>query len=247
MNISKIPLISIITVSYNAAETIEQTILSVINQDFEDYEYIIIDGGSTDGTVDIIKKYHDKITLWVSEPDNGIYDAMNKGIKMAKGELISLLNSDDWYEVGALSTVAHYFNSNPNVDVFHGLLRFIDKDGIPESIVGHYSSFLGKGMIEHPTCFIRKTIYEKTGEFSLKYSSASDFDWMMRTKKNKVVFFMIPCVLTNFRRGGMSDSFKSSLQELDIQRKFGEISDFKFFYWKWIIKMLIVKNKLFKS
>ena len=89
------PLISIVTVSYNAATTIEQTILSVINQDFEDFEYIIVDGGSTDGTVDIIKKYQDKITLWVSEPDRGIYDAMNKGIRLAKGEFIYFINAGD--------------------------------------------------------------------------------------------------------------------------------------------------------
>lgn len=243
MNTIKSPLISIITVSYNSVNSIEETILSVINQNFKDFEYIIIDGGSNDGTVDIIKKYQDKITFWVSEPDKGIYDAMNKGLKMVRGQLISLLNSDDWYEKETFNIIHENFYSNPNVDVFHGLLRFIDIDGNPDSIVGHYSSFLGKGMIEHPTCFIKNSVYEKTGEFSLEYNSASDFDWMMRTKKGGAVFFLIPNILTNFRRGGMSDSYKSSLEELEIKRKFGIVSDFKFFYWKWLIKILNVKNK----
>lgn len=247
MNIKKKPIISIITVSYNAVSTIEQTISSVINQGFEDYEYIIIDGASTDGTIEIIKKYQDKITYWVSEPDKGIYDAMNKGIKVANGQLISLLNSDDWYEKGALSTVANNFCLNPNVDVFHGLLRFIDAHGNPDSITGHYSSFLGIGMIEHPTCFIKKSVYEKTGKFSLEYRSASDFDWMMKTQRNGAVFFLIPFVLTNFRRGGMSDSYKSSFEELYIKRKYGVISGFKYFYWKWIIKMLAIKSKFINA
>ena len=96
MNSTNIPLITIITVSYNAVKTIEDTIVSVLGQTYNNIEYIIIDGGSTDGTLDIIKKYQDKITYWVSEPDKGIYDAMNKGIAKANGELIGIINSDDW-------------------------------------------------------------------------------------------------------------------------------------------------------
>lgn len=100
---TKIPLISIITVSYNVASTIEQTILSIINQNFDDYEYIIVDGGSTDGTVDIIKKHQDKITFWISEPDKGIYDAMNKGLKFAKGVWVNFMNAgDSFYDLNVL-------------------------------------------------------------------------------------------------------------------------------------------------
>lgn len=104
--------ISIITVSYNSAGTIERTIKSVIQQDYGDVEYIVIDGGSTDGTVDVIRKYEKKIFFWLSEPDEGIYDAMNKGIRRATGEIIAFLNSDDWYQKNILSEVAEQFQDN---------------------------------------------------------------------------------------------------------------------------------------
>ena len=104
--------ISVITVCFNSKETLEQTIKSVVGQEYEDKEYIVIDGGSTDGTVDILKKYAEQIAFWLSEPDEGIYDAMNKGIKHATGDVIAFLNSDDWYEPDTLTRVAGYFLSN---------------------------------------------------------------------------------------------------------------------------------------
>ena len=120
---SRAPLISVITVSYNAVTTIEQTILSVINQTYSNIEYIIIDGGSTDGTVDIIRKYADRIAYWVSEPDKGIYDAMNKGTKKANGEYIAFLNSDDWYELDAVSIIAQFADGKN--DLYQVLLSYI--------------------------------------------------------------------------------------------------------------------------
>lgn len=243
-NILANPLISVITVSYNSVKTIEQTILSVINQDFKDYEYIIIDGGSTDGTIDIIKKYQNHISLWVSEPDNGIYDAMNKGLKLVQGEFISLLNSDDWFEKNSFSNVANWHKLNPNIDLFHGLLRFIDINGQPDSIIGHYSSYLNTGMIEHPTCFIKKDLYDRVGPFDLNYQSASDYDWMLKAKKTGAKFLLIPEILTNFRRGGMSGTFTGTYEELLIQRKFSIISNFKFIYLMVFRYILMLKNKL---
>mgnify|MGYP000302656355 FL=1 len=118
------PLISVVTVSYNAIATIEQTILSVINQKYSAIEYIIIDGGSTDGTVDIIKKYEDKISYWVSERDNGIYDAMNKGIRHATGKIVGIINSDDWYEMDAFATVADLYLKKGDLYLYHGDIRY---------------------------------------------------------------------------------------------------------------------------
>lgn len=244
MNNNLSPKISIITVSYNSVATIEDTIVSVLNQKYTNYEYIIIDGGSNDGTVEIIKKYEDKIFFWISEPDQGIYDAMNKGLEIAKGEIIGILNSDDWYEDKTLENVVKYYNIYPKVDIFHGLLKFINKEGITDSIVGHDSLFLKDGMIEHPTCFIKKAIYLKVGNFSLLYKSASDFEWMLRAKNAGAIFFLIPEILTNFRRGGMSDSFLSGLETLKIQKKYGYISNFKYILRNLIIKALQLKSIL---
>ena len=119
--------ISIITVSYNAVKTIEETINSVLNQSYSNIEYIIIDGGSRDGTVDIIKKYQDKINVWISEPDKGIYDAMNKGIKLAKGDWIGIINSDDCYCIDAFDTILNTISKNPNAELIFGNLNIIDK------------------------------------------------------------------------------------------------------------------------
>lgn len=239
----KKPLISIITVSYNAVFTIEQTILSVINQGFEDYEYIIVDGGSTDGTVDIIKNYQDKITLWVSEPDKGIYDAMNKGTKMAKGQLISLLNSDDWYEKDALSIVANNFYSNPNVDVFHGLLRIINiANNEPSLVGGHYSSNLYNGMIEHPTCFVKRELFEKVGGFDISYKSAADYDWMLRVKSTGARFLLIHEIVANFRNGGISSSLGGSFEDILIKKRYGIYSNSKYLQKKLILFLIGFRN-----
>lgn len=107
------PLVSIVTVSYNSADTIEQTIQSVTKQTYPNIEYIIIDGGSRDGTVEIIKRYQDKISFWISEPDMGIYDAMNKGISYAKGDYIGIINSDDWYELDAIEKIVSKIKEDP--------------------------------------------------------------------------------------------------------------------------------------
>ncbi len=115
---SKLPLVSIITVVYNGAKTLEQTILSVLNQTYKNIEYIIIDGESTDGTLDIIEMYRDKISTCISEPDEGLYDAMNKGVSIANGELIGIINSDDWFEKNAVELVVSSYVNNLNKKVF---------------------------------------------------------------------------------------------------------------------------------
>ncbi len=113
------PLISIITVVYNGEKYLKQAIESVINQTYKNIEYIIIDGGSTDNTLNIIKNYHQNISKWVSEPDNGLYDAMNKGIKLATGELIGMVNSDDWSELTAVEIIVNEYLKNDNKQIFH--------------------------------------------------------------------------------------------------------------------------------
>jgi len=245
MNISlEKPLVTVITVCYNSSKTIERTIKSVLEQSYGTVEYIIIDGASTDGTQDIIKKYSSKITHWVSEKDGGIYEAMNKGLKISNGKLISILNSDDWYENDTISKIVEGYIKHPEIDIYHGLLRFYDRNNIIDSIVGHCSSFLNTGMIEHPTCFVKKTLYEAVGFFDLKYRSAADYDWTLRAKKHGASFMLLPIICTNFSRGGMSDSSLGFLEELKIKKKYKVISHSKYLCWKFftIIKSLFEKS-----
>lgn len=245
-NVEK-PLISIITVVFNNVRTLEQTINSVINQSYRNIEYIIIDGGSTDGSVDLIKKYKSQISYWVSEPDKGIYYAMNKGLSVATGNLVSVLSSDDWYESTTVEKVVNYYELNTEVDIIHGLLRFIDSNDMPDLVTGHYNSFLTKGMIEHPTCFITKSMYDKVGFYNVLYRSAGDYEWMLRAKKLEAKFLFIPELLTNFRRGGISGSYIGASEELLIKKRFGVISNFKYRYWKIFYCLIFLKQKMSRS
>lgn len=196
--------LSIITVVYNGADTIEQTIRSVISQEYENVEYIVIDGASTDNTMEIVNKYRDKIAHIISEPDNGIYAAMNKGIKLATGEIVGIINSDDWYEADVFEMVNRAFQTE-NADIVYGDLRLVYRDG---SIAMYSKSGLEKMCFEmsvpHPTVFVKKKIYDMYGAFSLNYKIASDYDLMLRLYLEGVKFYKINTVLANFRMTGIS-------------------------------------------
>lgn len=177
------PLISIITVSYNAVSTIEQTILSVINQTYPNIEYIIIDGGSTDGTIDIIKKYASKISYWCSEPDKGIYDAMNKGIKIASGLYINFMNAGDSFI--SESIIEELFKGCNNEDLLYGnIIRNFKKyqkraTGIISEKPG-ILDFIGD-TIHHQAAFIKKELFTKFGLYSLDYKLISDWIFFYET------------------------------------------------------------------
>lgn len=244
--LNEMPLVSIITVSYNSAKTIENTIQSTLNQTYDNIEYIIIDGASTDGTLAIIKGYEalfDEKNIafkYISEPDKGIYDAMNKGIRMCSGELIGIINSDDWYESNAVEDVVLTYLNNRDVDVFHGLLRYISYDGYPDSILGHHSRLLHQTMIEHPTCFVKSDCYLEIGLFDSNYRSAGDYEWMLRAKKAGRKFLFLNRLIANFRRGGMSESYISGTEILNIQRSYGILSKSKwlcFRFYKYLVRL----------
>ncbi|WP_455668384.1 glycosyltransferase family 2 protein [Phocaeicola sp.] len=197
------PLISVITVSYNAASTIEQTILSVINQTYSNIEYIIIDGGSTDGTVDIIKKYADKITYWVSEPDKGIYDAMNKGIVAATGEWINFMNSGDrFYSDNVLNSVFARIIKCNDADIIYGdriaefsFASFYQK---PNMLSGMTSSF----PIFHQATFVLRKLSNQN-LFNTSYSISADYDFFykMYLKKKQFVYMNIPIAICEIGSG----------------------------------------------
>ncbi|WP_049895872.1 glycosyltransferase [Oribacterium sp. NK2B42] len=219
--------ISIITVCLNSVNTIEKTINSVICQGIEDLEYIIIDGGSKDGTVDVIKKYEDFITYWVSEKDYGIYNAMNKGLKQATGEVIGLLNSDDWYNYKTLKEVERIFDKNKDIGVIFGNIILVDKEG--NHIVNKYPSFntLWYQMsIGHPATFVKKNVYDEYGLFDEKFKIAADYELIYRLWKSKVKFLHYDSVFTYFRTSGISSTSISLCQNETYEICKKNINDF---------------------
>jgi|SaaInl8_200m_RNA_FD_contig_111_262007_length_14866_multi_10_in_0_out_0_12 glycosyltransferase involved in cell wall biosynthesis len=207
------PLISIITVVYNGEKYLEETILSVINQTYDNVEYIIIDGGSTDGTIDIIKKYNDKIDYWVSEKDDGIYDGMNKGIKLCMGDIIGLINADDWYEKDTISLVIEKYLENNDYDIFHGNINYIDKSQKKYKPKFTYTNMLYKGMsLYHPTCFVKKSLYNDE-LFDSNYKLVADYKFIFSMMLKEKNFYYIDKVLANMRAGGAGTAFWKRIVE----------------------------------
>jgi len=222
------PLISIITVVFNGVNTLEDTIISVINQSYKNIEYIIIDGGSTDGTVDLIRKYESQISYWISKPDGGIYDAMNKGIDKSSGVLIGIINADDWYESNAIEKIVNNYLKEPDIDVFHGMIRYINNNNIVSAIIGFNSITLEEKMIQHPSCFVNKKVYDSFGKYNLKYRYAADYEFMLKIYGNKVKFYFIEEIIANFREGGASYSIKAYKEDYTIKFKYGKISIYRY-------------------
>ena len=198
--------ISIITVSFNSEQTIERTIKSVVNQNYDDIEYILIDGGSSDRTVDIIKKYEKYISYWISEKDEGIYDAMNKGLRHSTGEIVAFLNSDDWYEENIFTDVASIFGDE-RIQLLCGDM-YIHREGtvtrhhinedVAQKVVRYSMGYT------HPTMFARKKLFDKYGEFDIQYKIAADYDWFLKVFDHNEKIKVIDKVLTNFSYGGVS-------------------------------------------
>lgn len=197
-----LPKVSIITVCYNSEKTIEQTICSVLRQTYPNIEYIIIDGASTDHTLDIIERYKNRIHL-VSEPDSGLYHAMNKGIIRASGEVIGIINSDDWYEDNAVELAVKYLGND--FDMTYGGCMWIYEDGVMQERRCHSLEELRyRFNISHQTVFVRKEIYEKYGIFNQKYNIAADYDLVLRFYECGVRMVEIPANLAFFRKSGIS-------------------------------------------
>jgi glycosyltransferase involved in cell wall biosynthesis len=223
---------TIITVCYNSEKTIERTFESILNQTYENIEYIVIDGNSTDKTVDIIKKFSKKFTdkgidfKWLSESDNGIYDAMNKGINISSGDIIGIINSDDWYRDDIISLINKYYKKEPDTDIFYGdLLKVIDNE-----------TMLGFGYINlkniqslrlnHPTMFVKKQVYKELGNYDTNFKIGADRDFVFRALNNNLKFKKLDEIISYFSLEGVSneyDSFKQLLnriiEELHILKK----------------------------
>jgi glycosyltransferase involved in cell wall biosynthesis len=210
------PLVSIITVTLNAEKYLDQTIKSVLNQSYKNLEYIIIDGASKDNTINIIKKFESQITTWISEKDNGLYYAMNKGISLAKGEIIGIVNADDFYSNDTVELVVEAYLKN-NADIFHGDLSIITNNASIK-MTPDIKKMKQQSSIFHPTCFVKKTVYEKIGNFNTIYKISADYDFLLRCLNQNLAFTYIPKVLSNFRPGGMSASCATNIEGYKIMK-----------------------------
>ena len=211
--------LSVITVTLNCVETIENTIKSVLPQKSDDIEYIIIDGGSTDGTKDIIAKYDNEITYWVSEPDNGIYDAMNKGISIASGEWISFINGNDWYENNIFDDVKKAAK-NYQVSIIYGWVNAVSN--------GKITGYLGlshKMNIEelhfrniycHQGLFIKRQLFSLIGYYDTNYKIYADYDWILKAHQLGYVPYLLNKTVANYTVGGISQSGIESDEVMSI-------------------------------
>lgn len=201
--------ISIITISYNSKKTIEDTIRSVIAQKNGHVEYIIIDGESTDGTLEIVDRYRDQIDVLISEPDNGVSEAFNKGIRHSKGDVIGIINSDDLLYEGAIEKIQELFSVNESLDVLFGNIRVFTENP-KEGYTVKADPDLGKlrymYLLPHPGVFITRDAYKKYGLYSTKLKNAMDYELISRMHNADANFMYTDTVLAAFREGGISQS-----------------------------------------
>jgi len=238
--------ISIITVTYNSAQTLEHTIQSVLLQDHPDIEYIIVDGQSTDETLSVIRKYRHKIDHFVSEKDDGLYYALNKGIALATGDIIGILHADDFYiDDHVLSKIATTFEKS-GADAVYADLFYVDKDDT-EKIVrkwrsGEYKEgkFLWGWMPPHPTFFVKRDIYAKYGAFNTSLRSAADYELMLRfIHKHKIKLAYLPEYIVKMRTGGQSNaSIKNRVKANQEDRKAWEMNGLKPYFFTLTLKPL---------
>ncbi len=241
--------ISIITVCYNSAEFIASCIESILNQTYTDIEYIIVDGGSTDRTLEIVSSYRNGVTRLISEPDNGIYNAMNKGIKIATGEIVGILNSDDFLSNNDIIQIIADEFKNDSIDVIYGDVQFVRPDNL-KKIIRYYSSknfYPGKFrygfMPAHPSFYTKRRFYYELGYFNEDYKIGADFELMIRFfYRNNLKSKYLPVPFVTMRTGGVSN--KSLYSNITLNREIkracsenGIKTNFLLIYLKYFIKI----------
>lgn len=244
---------SIITIAYNSEKTIERTIKSVLDQTYIDYEYIIVDGASSDKTIGIIKKYEPLFEgrlKWQSEPDNGIYNAMNKGVLRATGNIIGIVNSDDWLEPDALETINNCYNENNKaVDgIYCGWINFHYNDGTSQvmktnhELLVAWSKKYEMAGIRHPATFVPKSIYEKYGVFDESIRIMADTDLILRFLFSGVKFYYPNKVVSNMADGGVSNAqLMKACKDYAMILKKNNVTGIKFYrlYYLWGLKRFV--------
>jgi glycosyltransferase involved in cell wall biosynthesis len=242
-------LVSIITVSYNSRRTISDTIKSVIAQSYQNIEYIVIDGSSSDGTIEIIKSFGYRISKFISEPDDGIYDAINKGIKLAKGNIIGILNSDDvFYDDFVIEKVVKSFQEC-EIDAVFGDVQFIDPVKTVK-IVRYYSSKLFKVskfrfgfMPAHPSFYVKRELFENLGYYKTDYIIAADYELLVRFLYiNRIKYKYLEIPFVSMRTGGISNKsiYSNYVLNKEIARackENGLYTNYFFIYSKYFSKL----------
>ena len=250
---------SIITVCFNVENTIKDTLESLYNQTHTDFEYILIDGKSTDDTLEKIKEYEHKFReksinyRWISETDNGMYDAMNKGISMAKGELIGILNSDDWYEKNALEEVNKEYEKVKKKAIYSGEMQRVKRDKTPYKILYNKKCIernINKIMpINHPATFVHREIYNSIGLFDTRYKLSADYDFIFRAYNRDTPFVFIDYIIVNMRNSGATGQLKNlwvtANEDQDIRRK-NNVKWSNHYYFKRIIYncLIVIRDTL---
>ena len=216
--------VSIITVCFNSAETIEDTVKSVLGQDYKDIEYVVVDGDSTDGTLGIIRRYENTISKVISEPDKGMYDAMNKGLRVTTGDIVGFLNADDFYaSEKVVGRIVETMGAN-KVDCCYGDVQYVARNDPGKTVRRWKSQAYQNGLFEkgwhppHPAFFVKRQMYEKYGHFNSKFKIAADYELMLRfLRKHGIKSCYIPSVLVRMRIGGKSNKNPSQIIKANIE------------------------------
>lgn len=255
--------ISVIMPVLNRVETFRQSIESVLEHSSDEVEIIVIDGGSTDGTLNIIRENADKIAYWETGLDRGICDAFNRGLAKATGELITILNSDDYWSDEGYSELIKTVLQNSDADIYHSSVRYIDeKNEYTYVITPNVKNLKRRMSVFHPTMFVKRTCYQTVGLYNESYKYAMDSDWCLRALKSNAEFCEVPAVLTNMRLAGVSDlHYLNSLREYRdsvIKNKITGKGAAYFYYgfyvfFKWLMKYSVfgyikcLRNRIYRA
>jgi len=237
--------VSIVTVCWNCEDVIEGTIQSVLNQSYEPIEYVVIDGGSTDGTIDIIQAHESQLSKWISEPDDGISDAFNKGIRRTTGDLVGLINAGDTYEPGAVELVVQYAERAPDLDIFYGDIYMTDESGEAMytrkacSEIDASCFRYSMPAIPHPSVFVRRSLYEKR-HFDSSLSYAMDYEWLRSMAERGYQFQYVngPCIARMRAQGKSNNQYLNTLAEVHcICTAYGDNPVMSYLY-NWVFRSL---------
>lgn len=236
------PLVSIITIVKNGEKYLGRTIRSVVAQTYKNIEYIVIDGKSTDGTLDIIKRNEQHISHWVSEEDKGVSDAFNKGLAAATGDLIGIINADDWYEPDALESVVKRLEEG---DVFYGNNQYWKGDQKDYRFKADHHLLVREMTINHPTVFVKRKMYEQLGNFNIDYKCAMDYELLLRFYTARVKFVYLDQTIANMQLDGISDAqWKRGYKEVkNAKLKWLKTPKWKILLWyqKQLITIRLIK------